>query len=70
MYKYKLVLYWSNDDDAFVAEVPELPGCMAHGRTQETALREVKEAMRLWVETAHGCGDPLQGRPNAATPDG
>ena len=39
MYKYEIILYWSNEDDAFVAEVPELPGCMAHGRTQETALR-------------------------------
>ncbi|MCY3840016.1 MAG: type II toxin-antitoxin system HicB family antitoxin, partial [Gammaproteobacteria bacterium] len=46
MYKYEIILYWSNEDDAFVAEVPELPGCMAHGRTQETALREVNEAMR------------------------
>ena len=51
--------YWSNDDAAFVAEVPELPGCMAHGRTQEAALREVNEAMRLWVETARESGDPV-----------
>ena len=59
MRKYEIILCWSNDDDAFVAEVPELPGCMAHGRTQETALREIKEAMRLWIETARGCGDPV-----------
>ena len=59
MYKYEIILYWSNDDDAFVAEVPELPGCMAHGGTQETALREIKEAMRLWIETAQVCGDPV-----------
>ena len=52
MSKYEILLYWSNEDDAFVAEVPELPGCMAHGRTQETALREVNEAIRLWIETA------------------
>ena len=52
MYKYEIILCWSNEDDAFVAEVPELPGCMAHGRTEETALREVNEAIRLWTETA------------------
>lgn len=59
MYKYEIILYWSNEDDAFVAEVPELPGCMAHGRTQETALREVNEAMRLWIETAREDGEAV-----------
>ena len=59
MYKYEIILYWSNDDDAFVAEVPELPGCMAHGRTQEAALREIKEAMRLWIESAHERDEPV-----------
>ena len=59
MYKYEIILYWSNEDDAFVAEVPELPGCMAHGRTQETALREINEAMRLWIETAREDGEPV-----------
>ena len=59
MYKYEVILYWSNEDDAFVAEVPELPGCMAHGPTQETALREINEAMRLWIETAREDGQPV-----------
>ena len=59
MYKYEIILYWSNDDDAFVAEVPELPGCTAHGRTQEAALREIKEAMRLWIESAHERDEPV-----------
>lgn len=58
MHKYEIILYWSNEDDAFVAEAPELPGCMAHGRTQEAALGEIQEAMRLWIETARECGDP------------
>ena len=58
MHKYEIILHWSEDDDAFVAEAPELPGCMAHGRTQEAALGEIKEAMRLWIETAHERGDP------------
>ena len=59
MYKYEVVLYWSNADDAFVAEVPELPGCMAHGDTQEAALEHVNEAMALWIDTALEFGDPI-----------
>ena len=59
MYKYQVVLYWSNADDAFVAEVPELPGCMAHGDTQEAALEHVNEAMALWIDTALEFGDPI-----------
>ena len=62
MDKYGIILYWSNDD-VFVAEAPELPGCMAHGRTQEAALREIKEAMRLWIESTHECGEPVPGPP-------
>ena len=57
--KYAIMLYWSNADDAFVAEVPELPGCMAHGDTQEAALKHVKEAMALWIDTAREFGDPI-----------
>ena len=59
MYKYEIILYWSNADGAFVAEVPELPGCMAHGDTQETALMNVKQAMKLWIDTAREFGDPI-----------
>ena len=59
MYKYEVILYWSNADDAFVAEVPELPGCMAHGDTQEAALRHANEAMALWIDTAREFGDPI-----------
>ena len=46
MYKYEVILYWSNEDNTFVAEVPELPGCMAHGATQEAALKQVQESHR------------------------
>ena len=56
---YQINLYWSNDDDAFVAEVPELPGCMAHGDTQECALGHVNQAMALWIDTAKEFGDPV-----------
>ena len=59
MYKYEIILYWSSADDAFVAEVPELPGCMAHGDTQEAALNNVNQAIGLWVETAQEFGDPI-----------
>ncbi|MDZ7363165.1 MAG: type II toxin-antitoxin system HicB family antitoxin [candidate division KSB1 bacterium] len=45
--KYEIIPYWSNEDCVFVAEVPELPGCMAHGKTQEKALLNAKKAIRL-----------------------
>ena len=51
MDKYQITLYWSDEDRAFVAEVPELPGCMAHGDTQEAALKHAKEAVALWNNT-------------------
>jgi len=57
MHKYEIIIYWSNDDGAFIAEVPELPGCIAHGSTQETALSNVREAVDLWIETAKEFGD-------------
>jgi predicted RNase H-like HicB family nuclease len=59
MHKYEIIIYWSNEDGAFVAEVPELPGCAAHGDTQETALENVSKAMDLWIETAREFGDPI-----------
>lgn len=59
MDRYEIIMYWSNEDEAFIAEVPELPGCMAHGDTQEEALANIKEAMRLWVDTAREFGDPV-----------
>ena len=59
MYKYEMIIYWSNTDEAFVADVPELPGCMAHGNTQEAALENIKEAIQLWIETANEFGDPI-----------
>ncbi len=59
MYKYEIIIYWSKEDAAFIAEVPELPGCMAHGDTPEDALRNAKEAIQLWIDTAKECGDPV-----------
>lgn len=59
MHRYEIILYWSNADQAFIAEVPELPGCMAHGDSQETALKNVNDAMELWIDTAREFGDPI-----------
>jgi len=59
MHKYEVIIYWSAEDEVFVAEVPELPGCMAHGATQEAALASAQEAVRLWIDTAEEFGDPL-----------
>jgi predicted RNase H-like HicB family nuclease len=50
--RYEIILYWSAEDDAFVAEVPELPGCAAHGASQSEALASVQDAIALWIDTA------------------
>jgi predicted RNase H-like HicB family nuclease len=59
MNKYEIILYWSNEDKTFIAEVPELPGCMAHGDTQENALKNINQAIELWIDTAKEFGDPI-----------
>ncbi|MBI5142396.1 MAG: type II toxin-antitoxin system HicB family antitoxin [Nitrospirae bacterium] len=59
MYRYEVIIYWSNEDSAFVADVPELPGCMAHGDTYENALKSAKEAICLWIDTAMEHGDSV-----------
>ncbi len=59
MQKYEIIIYWSNEDQAFIADVPELPGCMAHGDSEELALQQAKEAIQLWVDTAREFGDPI-----------
>lgn len=59
MHKYETIIYWSDEDQAFVAEIPELPGCMTHGISQEEALANAKEAIQLWLDTAKEFGDPI-----------
>lgn len=59
MYRYEIILYWSAEDAAFIAEVPELPGCMAHGDTQDEALHQAQQAMAAWVEVAQEIGRPI-----------
>ena len=56
MTKYELIIYWSDDDDAFLAEVPELPGCTADGKTREEAVKNAEEVIKLWIETARSLG--------------
>jgi predicted RNase H-like HicB family nuclease len=59
MDKYEIILYWSQEDRAFIAEVPELPGCMAHGATHEKALSNIRKAMTLWIKTAKEFHHPV-----------
>lgn len=59
MNHYEIVIYWSNEDQAFLAEAPELPGCMAHGNSYEEALRNVRDAMAFWLDVAREQGEPI-----------
>ena len=56
MIKYEVIIYWSEEDQAFIAEVPELPGCMADGTTSQEALANVEVIAREWIETARELG--------------
>jgi len=58
-HKYEVVIYWSEEDSAYIAEVPELPGCMADGGSHEEALRNVGIIVDEWVETAPDIGRPV-----------
>ena len=57
--RYEIVLYWSEPDGAFIAEVPDLPGCMADGRTYADALKAVETVIEEWIETARELGRPI-----------
>ena len=59
MHKYEIGICWSNEDETYVAEVPELPGCLAHGDTYESAAANANEAIQLWIDTAREFGDPI-----------
>ena len=56
MIKYEVIIYWSEEDQAFIAEVPELPGCMADGASTQEALGNVETVAREWIETARELG--------------
>ncbi|MEH1971082.1 type II toxin-antitoxin system HicB family antitoxin [Nostoc sp.] len=64
MFRYEIILYWSELDQAFIAEVPELSGCAADGDTYQQALHNVELVMQGWIETAKDLGRPVpQPRP-------
>lgn len=59
MYNYEVIIYWSEEDQAFLAEVPELPGCMADGRTRQEVVANVEVIISEWIEIASEDGDPI-----------
>ena len=59
MNRYEVIIYWSVEDNAFIAEVPELPGCAADGATYQEALANVEVIIKEWIETAKELGRPI-----------
>ena len=57
--RYELIIYWSKDDDSFVVEIPELPGCMADGQTYAEAVANADTVINEWLETARELGRPI-----------
>jgi predicted RNase H-like HicB family nuclease len=57
--RYELIIYWSKEDDSFVVEIPELPGCMADGQTYAEAVKNAEEIIDEWIETARKLGRPI-----------
>jgi len=59
MSKYEVIIYWSDEDKAYIAEVPELPGCVSDGSTYQEALSHVEVIIQEWIETAKESGRPI-----------
>ncbi len=59
MIRYELIIYWSDEDQSFIAEIPELPGCMADGATYKEAVDHVEVVIQEWIETAKELGRPI-----------
>ncbi|MFH1024303.1 MAG: type II toxin-antitoxin system HicB family antitoxin [Planctomycetota bacterium] len=57
--KYEVIIYWSKEDDAYIAEVPELPGCAADGKTYQEALTNAERVIAEWIETAESLNRPV-----------
>ncbi len=55
-FKYEIIIFWSEDDQAYIAELPELPGCMADGKTYSEALANAELIASEWIETANALG--------------
>ena len=59
MFRYEMIIYWSEEDHAFIVEVPELPGCAADGATHQDAVAKAEVVIREWIETAQELGRPI-----------
>ena len=59
MYKYERIIYWSTEDEAFIVEVPELPGCMADGKTVQEAISTAEIIIEEWIEVAKERGQQI-----------
>lgn len=57
--RYEIIIYWSKEDDAYIAEVPELPGCMADGNSYQEAVVNTEMIIEEWLETARSLGRPI-----------
>ena len=57
--RYELIIYWSEEDNSFIVEVPELPGCMADGQTYQEAVNNVETVIHEWIDTAKALGRPI-----------
>ncbi len=57
--KYEIIIYWSSEDNAYIAEAPELPGCMADGENYKSALTNIETAIHEWIETAKSLNRPI-----------
>ena len=57
--KYEIIIYWSKEDQAYIAEVPELAGCMADGETYQDAIKNAEVVIQEWIETAREVGRPI-----------
>jgi len=58
-FRYEIIIYWSDEDQAFIAEVPELPGCAADGATYQEALAQAEVVIEEWIDTARQMGRPI-----------
>ena len=59
MSKYEIIIFWSDDDNAYIAEVPELPGCMSDGKTYKLALQNVEVIIKEWIDTSIELNRPI-----------
>jgi predicted RNase H-like HicB family nuclease len=57
--RYEMIIWWSAEDDAYVVDVPELPGCMAHGLTRQEAIENAEAAIKFWIKTAKDDGQEI-----------